>query len=315
MTGLSFALGAWFTLVAAEAGAAPGKDDVAEAHRRFQRATELYEENNLAGALAEFRRAYALAPSYKILYNVGQLCYLLQDFPCAYDSLTRYLDQGGTEVSGQRREEVQRDLARLQTRVARLRIVVDRPGAEVTVDNVSVGRSPIADPVMVSAGRPQVRVTLPGYAPVTRVIEVAGMDTATVSVQLSAVGAPLVPEHSEPPLISSAPPPQEQARPGHAPTLAWVATGVLAAGAGTTGALALWSSADLKEKRESLPADVADLESRSRRTRRLALATDILIGATAVAAGVATVLTLTRTRHGEVAVSLSPGGVGVEGSF
>ena len=48
----------------------------------------------------------------------------------------------------------------------------------------------------------------------------------------------------------------------------------------------------------------------------LALATDILIGATALAAGVATVLTVTRPRHGEgVALTVSPGGVGVQGSF
>jgi hypothetical protein len=210
---------------------------------------------------------------------------------------------------------VQRDLARLQTRVARLRIVVDKPDAEITVDGVSVGRSPMTDPVLVSAGRPQVRVTLAGHAPVTRVIEVAGMDTATVTVQLSAAGAPVAPE----PSLASPPPRTSQhgdARSPHLPTTAWIATGVLAAGAGTTGALALWSSADLKKARESLPAKPDDLDNRSRRTRRLALTTDILLGATVVAAGVATVLTLTRPHHGEaVAVTLGPGGVGVEGSF
>jgi hypothetical protein len=309
MTALSLAL-----LALLEAGAPAGKDDVAEAHRRFQRATELYEENNLAGALAEFRKAYALAPSYKILYNVGQLCYLLQDFPCAYDSLTRYLGQGGGEITAQRREEVQRDLTKLQSRVASLRIVVDKPGAEITVDNVSVGRSPLAEPVMVSAGRPQVRITLPGHTPVTRVVEVAGMDTATINVQLSATGTPPPPEPQAAPLLA-AEPAREPAPSGHGVTAAWIVTGVLVAGAGTTGGLALWSSSDLKQRRQELPADAADLDSRSRRTKRLALATDILIGASAVAAGVATVLTVTRPRHGEVAVSLSPGGVAVSGSF
>jgi hypothetical protein len=297
--------------------APPDKDGVAEANRHFQRATELYDENNLAGALAEFRRAYAIAPSYKILYNVGQLCYLLQDFPCAFDALTRYLAQGGSEVGAQRREEVQRDLGRLQSRVATLRIVVDKPGAEVTVDNVVVGRSPLPDPVMVSAGRPQVRVILAGYAPVTRVMEVAGMDSVTVNLQLAPLGARPPSDPVQPALVASAPAgPAKQADSGHGATVAWIFTGVLAAGAGTTGALALWSSSDLKKRRDQVPADAADLANRSLRTRRLALATDILIGGSVVVAGVATVLSLSGPRHAEgVALILSPGAVGLEGAF
>jgi hypothetical protein len=319
MTGLSLALGAWLAVAAAEAAPAPSKDDVAEAGRRFQRATELYEENNLAGALAEFRRAYALSPTYKVLYNVGQICFLMQDFPCAFDSLTRYLEQGGGEVAQQRREEVQRDLAKLQTRVARLRIRVDKPGADVTVDNVSVGQTPIRELVLVTAGRPQIRVTLAGHAPVTRVVEVAGMDLATVDVQLTALVSDAAPAPPDSVLRAGAPAPAPDpadARSDGGPSFAWIATGVLAAGAAVTGGIALWSSSDLEQQRQRIPTEAADLDSRSRRTRNLALATDVLAGAAAVAAIVATVQTLSRPRRAErVAVTLSPAGVGLQGSF
>jgi outer membrane murein-binding lipoprotein Lpp len=162
----------------------PSKAEITEAQRRFQRATELYEENNLPGALAEFRKAYSLAPNYRVLYNIGQLCFLMQDSPCAYGAFSNYLEQGGGEIPDKRREEVQRDLARLQARVARLRIVADKPGAEVTVDDVSVGTTPLSEPVLVAAGRPRVRVSLAGHAPVTRVVEVAGMETVKVDVHL-----------------------------------------------------------------------------------------------------------------------------------
>ena len=58
----------------------------------------MFEESNFTGALAEFRRAHAIAPSYRLLYNIGQVCYLLRDYPCALDSFSRYLSQGGAEI-------------------------------------------------------------------------------------------------------------------------------------------------------------------------------------------------------------------------
>ncbi len=176
-------LGAWLAVPAAQAKQ-PSPAELGEAQRRFQRATELFEENNLPGALAEFRRAHSLAPNYRVLYNIGQLCYLMQDNPCAYGAFSSYLAQGAGEIPEPRRLEVQRDLSRLQARVARLRIIADRPGAEVTVDDVSVGTTPLLEPVLVAAGRPRVRVSLEGYPPATQVVEVAAMETARVEIHL-----------------------------------------------------------------------------------------------------------------------------------
>src|SRR5438105_150249 len=48
-----------------------------EAAMRFKRGLELYEEQDFPNALIEFRRAYELQPSYKILYNLGQVCFQL----------------------------------------------------------------------------------------------------------------------------------------------------------------------------------------------------------------------------------------------
>jgi hypothetical protein len=313
MTALTMALGALIAASSPQAQAAPpSKSEVAEAHRRFQRATELYEENNLAGALAEFRRAYGLAPNYKVLYNIGQLCDQLQDYPCAFTSFSRYLAEGGGEVPADRREEVQREITRLQSRLAKLRVIADKPGAEVTVDDVAVGRTPLAEPVLVNAGRPRVRVALTGYEPVTRVVEVAGMETATVQVELV----------SDTPLQAAARPLAVSGRDsgphasGPTPVAPWVITGVLAAAAGVTGGLALWSSSDLKKRRTEIDASPAELDHKSSRTKRLALATDILIGGAAVSAVVATYMTVSRPSRSEgVALVLTPGGFLLSGAF
>jgi hypothetical protein len=298
----------------------PTKAEVAEAQRRFQEATELYEQdNNLAGALAEFRRAYALAPNFKVLYNIGQLCYLLQDYPCALTSFSRYLREGGAEVPGPRRDEVQKDVARLQSRVAKLRIVTSKAGADVIIDNVRVGVTPLDAPVLVGAGRPQVRVTLPGHLPFTRVVEVASMETATVDVELLPLdGSEGAPASRAPILESGAGDDRRRAAASKpTPKLPWVLTGILAVGAGTTGALALWSSSDLKDKRESqVGASSDELDSKSTRTKRLALATDILLGATVVSAVVATYMTFSEpSRSDDIALVVGPGAIGLTGAF
>ena len=96
MTGLAAGLVALMGVLAAPDGAgSPSSAQMDEAAVRFQRATEMFEENNLSGALAEFRRAQALAPNFRLLYNIGQVCYLLRDYPCALDSFSRYLTEGG----------------------------------------------------------------------------------------------------------------------------------------------------------------------------------------------------------------------------
>jgi hypothetical protein len=328
MSTLAVALNGLLTVLAAaqeaEGGArrdeaparTPTPSEIAEAGDRFQRATEMFEENNYPGALAEFRRAHAIAPSYKLLYNIGQVCYLLRDYPCALDSFTRYLARGGSAVPARRRSDLQRDVERLRARVARLRIQTDPSGAEVAVDDVVMGRTPLAEPVLVAAGRPRVTVTLPGYAPVNKVVEVAAMETATVTIKLQSLvatpaPAPAVPVGGGLDLSARLPPSAPttsstlvSTRPA-TPRLPWLVAGVLAAAAGTAGGLTLWSSADLKKHRDQWGSPRQDLQQRSSRVKQLALLTDMLIGGAVVAAGVATVVTITRSSDGGQQVAVT----------
>src|SRR6185503_10103767 len=106
-------------------------------------------------------------PSYKLLYDIAQICFQMTDYPCALRTFTRYLEQGKGDVPAQRRDEVQADIEKLKARVALLRITTSKPGAEIFVDDVSVGKAPLAEPVMVSAGRRKVEARLAGAPPVT----------------------------------------------------------------------------------------------------------------------------------------------------
>ncbi|WPB73924.1 PEGA domain-containing protein [Archangium violaceum] len=305
---------------------APNKANLEEAQSRYQRGKELYAENDFQASLLEFQRAYELAPSYRLLYNIAQVQYQLQDYAGALRSFQQYLLEGSTELSSQRKDEVQREIDKLQGRVAYLRITVSKPGAEITVDDVSVGISPLPETVLVSAGRRRVVASLPGHLPASRTVDVAGRDTANVALELVSTSAPQQPAApvAEAPVAKPAAPgsSSEVASTGQRgfPLVPWIATGGLAVASGVTGVLALSASNDLRKQREAFGATRTQLDEASQKTRTLALTSDVLLAATAVAAGVSTFLTLTSqsadsASSPRVQVGVGPGSVGVAGAF
>src|SRR5664279_276256 len=53
----------------------------------FRQGVELYREANFEAALVEFRKAYQLSPSYKVLYNIAQSYFELHDYVNAQTNL------------------------------------------------------------------------------------------------------------------------------------------------------------------------------------------------------------------------------------
>ena len=110
---------------AAPAAAAEPSPQEQEARTRVQRGLALFDEGEYRVALVELERAYEILPSYKILYNIGQIHVQLGEYARALTTLRRYLDEGGTEIAKERRDEVEKDIAGLWTRVAKLSITIN----------------------------------------------------------------------------------------------------------------------------------------------------------------------------------------------
>ena len=76
-----------------------------------------------------------------------------------------------SKVPAERKASVARSIDELRGRVARVTITTSLPGAEISIDDVSVGRSPLPGPQLVSAGRRKITATHDGAAPVNKVID------------------------------------------------------------------------------------------------------------------------------------------------
>ncbi len=278
----------------------PAAIEAGRAH--FQRGVEFFKEGDYRAALAEFKRSYDTAPSYRILYNIGQASNGLQDYAGALRSFERYLGEGGAEVDAERRAQVQGEIRRLRARVAFVEIEVNVPGAEVFVDDVSVGQSPLEAPVLVSAGVRKIGATKAPSPPASRVVELVGGDKKRVALALAQPAASPKPD--------AAPrAPAQPAAPSRTPF--WVslaATGVLGAGTAVAGLLALQERRDLDQAFEGDDAKLID-DTRSR-ARALAVTTDVLGVATLLAGG-ATAYFALRPAPKPAAPAASPLGLGI----
>src|SRR5258708_11228603 len=79
-------------------GRTPSQQDIDEARKHYDKGLQLFNEEAYEAALAEFERAYQLAPTYKILYNTGKIYRARNDFVSALRDFERYLAEGKNEI-------------------------------------------------------------------------------------------------------------------------------------------------------------------------------------------------------------------------
>jgi hypothetical protein len=299
-------------------------DKLEEARQRYQRGLQLFNEQNYEAARVEFERAYTLAPSYKILYNIGLAYEQLGDYVQAQTTLQKYLEQGGSEITAERRSEVAKELAQIRPRIATVTIHTNVAGAEVMMDdtcgtdvasgNINCGsivgnsRAIYANP-----GRRRITMRKEGYLPETQTVTLAGSDHVDVEIRLKELPKGYV---------------EKKTNPWTVPTIiGWSATGVGLVTTTVVGILALNAKSSQNNKLKEIGETSSDLSDARSKTTTLSTVADIAGATTIVFAGVSTYFTLkmisnhpndqpTRGSNGPtVNVSFGPGSVGAFGSF
>ncbi|MET0343343.1 MAG: hypothetical protein ABW252_20200 [Polyangiales bacterium] len=325
------------------AGGARADEAGDQARARYERALSLYEEGVYDAALVELRRAYDLRPTYKLLYNIGQVRVAMKDYAGALETFQQYLREGASKVPSARRAAVEKDIASLEQRVGRLTLAVDLDGAELFVDDAAVGTSPLKRDVIVSSGVRRVTARHPDHPAQTVRVSIAGGERQEVALRVGERAvepaaraatsppakqpepAPLpAPQHAVAPLEPAPKPIAPARRRSILPWIGWSTTGALGLTAAGLGVGAQLKSSALKEARRDIGDNAArkqtELEDLKGKARAFAIATDVLIGATAVAAGVSLWLTLRAPRDRDAppratALRLGPSSVSLRTEF
>ena len=154
-----------------------------EAAHRFERALQLFDSGDNAGALAEFKRIFDLLPQPAVLYNIG-LVYAAMARPVdAVDALERAINGGG--LTPDQLERAKRTLADQQARIGRLTVTCKPEIAHIEVDSVEVAQTPLAAPIRISEGSHLVGAVADGYAPARKEVLIAGNAEASVNFELT----------------------------------------------------------------------------------------------------------------------------------
>jgi hypothetical protein len=307
---------------AATSSVEPTAEQKKEASQRFEKGVSFYRDGEYQAALLEFKRAYELFPNYRVLYNLGQTSRELKDHASALVAFERYLAEGD-KIDAARKRDVENWIAELRTKVARVSVATNVPGAEITVDDLLVGTTPLAEPILLNAGRRKVSATLSGHVPVQRYIDVAGADTAELSLELVSLVAPAP---TGPARADATPPPAPKKVESRSPRWAWVGlatTGALGVATGILGVRALDSQSEL-DSLLTQRTTTAELEDARSQTESFALATDIVGAITIAAAATTVVLFVVESGGGDAdgaeasssaRLRLGPGALYFDGSF
>lgn len=283
-----------------------------EAQQHFDAALKLAQASDYSAALAEFRLAYGKFPSYRVLYNIAQLCAQVDDPVCAHRTYTRYLRDGGTDVTGKRRTAVESELERLSKKVGLLTITTAAPDVTIKVDGDAVGETPLPDAVAVKPGEHTVSALFEGKK-VDRAITVAAGEALPITLEPPKAEPPKTPEE-KPAADAKAPEPEKPREPKRGvPWVPWAAAGVLAVGTGVTAVLTAGAVSKYQDEKERFPVSKTELEDAQGKARTLFFVTGALGAATVIAAGVAGYFTWVAPKR--AALVVGPGSVGLVGAF
>jgi tetratricopeptide (TPR) repeat protein len=314
--GSSAVFGLWIALCTGGAHAQTG--DLESGRSHFDRGVGYVQDGDLKAALIEFKRAYSAAPNYRVLYNLGQVSSELREYTDARRYFERYLKDGAGELDPARKREVEAALGKLSSRIATLVLSADVQGAELFVDDVSVGRTPLGEPVRVDTGVHRISAAVSGRSSVTRQIEAAGGETLVVRLEFPANAQE--PLSHEPPRTS-----ERHAQAGGPGPALWLGlgTGALAIGSGVMAYLAAHDAAKYHDaiERKTTARELGTLDDGA---TTKALVTDILLGTTAVAATLTLIFALqggerretsSRREAGQARLRLGPGSLQLTGHF
>ena len=257
-----------------------------EAKAQFKQGVELFRDGQHEQAAIAFQRAYELKPSYKILFNVGQVQNELRHYAAALEAYTLYLAEGGDKIDSRRREEVRQEVKRLNSLVGMLDVQTKVVGAVVFVDGRRQGETPLSGKIFVDLGEHEVLVKKDGEDIHKEIVKVAGGQTVTVKFEVKSKV-----ESTEPakPVEETAPPEGDEESPGRIWT--WVALGVGAAaavGAGVTGGMSYSLVNDIKDDCDSnnnCPSSLKDDAKKAENLGNVSTALTV-VAAVGIAAGV-----------------------------
>ncbi len=143
----------------------------------------LYTDGDYAGSLVKFSSAYDASKDPRLLWNMATCEKNLRHYSKSLGLLRRYVKDGDAVLTDQDKKEADDLIKVMEPFTAKLLVNVDEPGAEVTVDDDVIGKSPV-EPVVVDIGTRKLRVHKEEFEDYSKELPVGGAAQVAVDVKL-----------------------------------------------------------------------------------------------------------------------------------
>ncbi len=225
------------------ASAQPTEEDIAvlreEARELYRKGMTRFRNQQYPQARASFLAAWSLEPHWSLALALGD-CALKLDRPRDAAQHLSFALRGMPE-NHPSRPPAQKAFDDVRLRVATLQLDVDRAGAEVFLEGIRIGTSPLEDPAFVDPGRRTVEARFPDRDPAIVTVDAVAGATHPVRLQLG------IPDGSTPSPKPEPSTPREQAPASNTKDVVlWtgLGLGVAAAGVGLVYKLKASSASD-----------------------------------------------------------------------
>jgi hypothetical protein len=138
-----------------------------------------------ATAQAQYRAAYDASPSAQALNGLANASYELKAWPEAYEAYDEFVRTYPDAMGRTAKALAEKRMKEIEAKTGALTILVNEPGADVTLDDKKLGTSPVKALVRVATGTHRVRVTKPGFSPFEKTLDVAANAKLSVDANLS----------------------------------------------------------------------------------------------------------------------------------
>lgn len=316
------------------------EEAVEKARQLFAEGSKDYQQKQYAKAYVSYVASWALKQHYATAANLADCEIHLGKYRDAAEHLAYAIRLGPKDDAAQRKK-LQAALDQMRSHIGTVTLTVDEEGAEVLVDEIVIGKAPLADPVFANPGRHRIRARGRQSSSKEEVVEAAPGSTHAITLRLEAIATnpPASPTSSAGGRSGAPTPlPTTTTEPtGPSPILLISGTALSIAGIGLGIGLTAASTNradDAEEKVDALrqmgrvnacggqPAVCADIDRDRRARDTLATgATVSFVLAGAAAAGTVTYLLVTRNAkptvglHVVPAVGMGQGGVVVLGRW
>jgi hypothetical protein len=170
--------------------AQPTMDPNQRATELYKKGNELYDKGKFGDAETMYRAAFELRQSFEIAGNLGDVEIIQGKHREAADHLALALREFPPSGKPAQKEALRKRLREATSQIGTVKVTVSAPGAEVVLDGVTIGKSPIEREIYVDKGDRVIEARLAGHEPAKEKITATSGSTHDVSLTLTKIEPP-----------------------------------------------------------------------------------------------------------------------------